>query len=218
MDEVSRLADRYGSRARAGPEEIEATLEELGAQLPRRVRAFDIGGAPMVLRGLKDGTKDIDLVFETTEDREEMARVLGEMGYSKTTSEPEYRGLEAYIMQKAGAVGFDLFVQRIMKKLVLSDGMKERADDPVRYGSLVVRHCANEDIFILKSVTHRPDDDQDLFLLLEAGLDPAVMRGELAGQVPRSDVLTWNEYVYRRLEEVEDRTGKEILIKAELFD
>lgn len=215
---MGRLAEAYGDRVRVGPDEIEALLADVGSQLTREVLAFDIGGSPMVSRGLKDGTKDIDLVLESKEDREELVEILQEMGYEMRTSEPEYAGLEAYLFRKDGAVGVDLFVRRIMQKLVLSDGMKERADAPVQFGNLTVRSCANEDIFLLKSVTDRPDDDEDLYFLLATGIDTDAMRRELEGQPARSDGLSWSEHVHRRLSKVEERTGREIVLKGELLE
>jgi len=44
---------------------IEAELQELGAALNTEVTAFLIGGGSMAFRGLKDTTKDIDLVVTT---------------------------------------------------------------------------------------------------------------------------------------------------------
>lgn len=214
---MSGLPESYEDRPRIGRDEIEEFLEDLGSRLPRPILAFDIGGAPMVLRGLKDGTKDIDLVLESKEDREVLADVLRDMGYAERTTEPEYEGLEGLLFSKEGAVGVDLFVHRIMKKLVLSDRMKERADPPVGYGNLRVRRCANEDIFILKAVTKRPDDDLDLYFLLETGLDVETMRDELEAQPPRTGPPGWNRYVVQCLSDVEEREGQEIVIKSDLL-
>lgn len=172
----------------------------------------------MVLRGLKDGTKDIDLVLETKEDRQVLVEILrDDMGYSEARTEPEYEGLEGIILRKDDAVGVDLFVHRIMKKLVLSERMKERADPPQPYGNLVVRRCADEDLFLLKAVTNRPDDDHDLYRLLETGLDVETMRSELEAQPPRKDGVGWPRFVYRSLSKVEERFDQEIVIKSELL-
>lgn len=192
-------------------------MKEVGAALPIRVDAWDIGGAPMVFRGLKAGTKDIDLVVDTNEARDAIGEALKKMGYQSMWDMPEHRGMEGVFLRKQGHVGVDVFVRQIMRKFCLSEGMKVRADPLRQFGNLVVSDCANEDIFLLKSLTHRPDDDNDVLVLAGTGLNATWMREELALQKRLSDEV-WSEVVYRELGEIEQRTGVAIAIKERLLD
>ncbi|MFB6187227.1 MAG: transcriptional regulator, partial [Halobacteriaceae archaeon] len=42
-------------------------MEAVGASLPKRVKTYLLGGGNLILRGLKDATKDIDLVVDSRE-------------------------------------------------------------------------------------------------------------------------------------------------------
>jgi hypothetical protein len=54
-------------------EEINELFEQLGNVLEQRLEALLIGGAVMLELGLKDATKDIDLVCRSEEDKDRAA-------------------------------------------------------------------------------------------------------------------------------------------------
>ena len=53
-------------------EEVNELFEQLGQVLEQRVEALLIGGAVMLELGLKDATKDIDVVCRIEEDKERL--------------------------------------------------------------------------------------------------------------------------------------------------
>ena len=55
-------------------EEINELFEQLGQFLEQRVEALLIGGAVMLELGLKDATKDIDVVCRSEEDKDRLLR------------------------------------------------------------------------------------------------------------------------------------------------
>lgn len=211
------MAERYEDRPRIGRDELDALFERLGSALEKRVTAWDIGGSPMVYRGLKAGTKDADLVVGTPEQRDVLIDLLTKrpFGYVVEGFLPGYEGLEGKLLRKEGALGVDLFVETIMEGFRLSQGMKDRADGPHTFGKLLLYHCGNEDIFLLKSLTHRPDDDQDLLVLAGTGLDGDVLRAEAEAQKTRSGE-NWPWIIHQALEQVEQRTGVRLPIKSEI--
>lgn len=206
----------YADRPRTGKAELGLFLDELGGRLARAVLAWDIGGGPMVLRDLKAGTKDIDLVVRTEADRNALRDTLvNDFHYAERWLEPEYAGLEGLLLAREGSLGVDVFLPRIMEKLYLSDGMKARASGPFVHGRLTVSHCSNEDIFLLKSVTNRPDDEDDILILIGTGLDSDVLNEELTAQAVRTRV-DWAGQIRRRLAGIEERRGIPIPLKDEI--
>ena len=61
-------------------EEVDELFEDVGWNLDREVRVLVIGGAALLEYGLKDSTKDIDVVCESEVERESLldaAQALG---------------------------------------------------------------------------------------------------------------------------------------------
>jgi hypothetical protein len=61
-----------GSNKISKREEINELFEQLGEVLEQGVEALLIGGAVMLELGLKDATKDIDVVCRSEEDKERL--------------------------------------------------------------------------------------------------------------------------------------------------
>lgn len=95
--------------------------------------------------------------------------------------------------------------------------MKSRADGPHKFGKLTVYHCSNEDIFLLKAITHRPDDDQDVLTLAATGLDANVLRSEVETQRKLSGE-NWPWKIWHALQAIEKRSGIELPMKSAIVD
>lgn len=190
----------------------------------QQVTGYLIGGGAMALRGLKDATKDIDLVVTSRFARQALADVVHQHGYRTLSADPfdvafprEYEGFRADLHRKPGAVGLDVFQVVVMDQLHLTPEMRKRAQADTRiYGGLTLALAANEDIFVFKSITRRPDDDLDIMILAGAGLDARLIRQALSAQ-PAREGLPWNVYVRERLEDVSTRTGVRIGWLDDLF-
>ncbi|SFR91017.1 hypothetical protein SAMN05216559_0867 [Halomicrobium zhouii] len=68
-------------RARFDSSYIRSELDRIGQQLDEPLTVFLIGGGSMAFRGLKDTTKDIDLVVTSGDDLWQLQAVLLELGY-----------------------------------------------------------------------------------------------------------------------------------------
>ena len=62
-------------------EEVNELFEQVGQVLEQRVEALLIGGAVMLELGLKDTTKDIDIVCRSEEDKERLLAAAKAMGF-----------------------------------------------------------------------------------------------------------------------------------------
>ncbi len=150
--------------------QLESLLRELGGQLSTHVEAYVIGGFAMMKNGLKASTKDVDIVFQTEKDARYFIEAALGHGFSPDTELPEaYAELDAItVLRDSHERRFDVFVKRVLKGLVLTQKMWQRAKK-TKYGNLSVSVAAMEDIFLFKSITSRPADLEDMRTIAETG-------------------------------------------------
>lgn len=149
----------------------EALFNEIGRVLPKRLIVYSIGGTAMMLSGLKGETLDIDLVFDKEGDRKLFIETLEAMKFKKD----DKRVIETYGLKKntpamlrleSGEFIFDLFLNKIISS-VFSEGMKKRATQTHEFGGNLVIKVANpNDILIMKSVTSREKDSEDIIAVV----------------------------------------------------
>jgi hypothetical protein len=168
--------------------DIEAEFEALDNALETDMTVYLMGGGAMTFRGLKNATRDLDLLVSSRRDFELLHDLLRARGY-ETVENPvdEYASLGAALMlDKDDECRFDLFDREVIRKLRLTTGMKSRATDVFVGTHLRVSALSNEDIFLFKGVAGRPRDTDDMAELVEAsqGLDYEVIVAELQAQLP----------------------------------
>jgi len=135
----------------------------LGNILAKKIVVYAIGGTAMMLRGIKDSTLDIDLVFDKKGDRDKFIFSLKQLG-AKDFDETVVYGLKNNIpvMLKLGDARFDLFLNKIISS-TFSDKMKERANQSHEFGkNLIIKPSNFHDIIIMKCVTSRTKDWEDI--------------------------------------------------------
>jgi len=164
---------------------IEAELQELGAMLNSDVMAFLIGGGAMAFRGLKDTTKDIDLVVTTETEFDRLLAALDERGYEEMSELDEtYQQLGARLcVENTDECRIDVFNRQVANKLIFSDGMQQRSEGYLESSELTVQLTALEDIFLFKTVAKRPDDIDDMNTLVQTSLDFDAVKSEVAAQI-----------------------------------
>jgi hypothetical protein len=109
---------------------IEIELEKLNAALPKRTRIFIAGGAAMAFYGLKEATKDIDVVVEKRAELRALVSVLRALGYKcpKGSVGATYTKMRANaILENTDGFRWDIFERVIARKLSLSKGMINRS-------------------------------------------------------------------------------------------
>jgi len=149
----------------------ETLFNEVGRALPKKLIVYSIGGTAMMLRGLKGETLDIDLVFDKESDRKLFIETLEAMKFRKD----DKRVIETYGLKKntptmlrleSGEFMFDLFLNKIISS-VFSEGMKKRATQTHEFGSnLIIKVADPSDILLMKSVTSREKDSEDIIAIV----------------------------------------------------
>jgi len=167
-------------------EEINELFEQLGQVLEQRVEALLIGGAVLLELGLKDATKDIDVVCRSEEDKERLLAAAKILGFEIVGPEKRHERLGVNRLAVKGGRNLDVFAQRISYDFDLSEAMWQRAKRIRSFGSLVIRDASLEDIFIMKLIANRPGDAPDCSNLVIAGLDYNAVYREIEAQYRRA--------------------------------
>jgi hypothetical protein len=58
-------------------------LDRIDAELKRRLQIYMIGGGAMALQGIKEATKDVDIIVTDSKEAERLVAVLDGLGYRK---------------------------------------------------------------------------------------------------------------------------------------
>jgi len=167
-----------------GEADLTKALSDSGAKLTRKVRAYLIGGCAMTFLGRKVATKDIDVVFGSSEDARKFANVLGQLGFAgvKSLTGPYATMGALAIVEDRRGMRFDIFDRQVCRALELSLGMKGRARLYRTFGNLGVYLMAPEDIFLFKGITEREADLDDMRILAEMGLEWKTIEKECLSQ------------------------------------
>ena len=122
--------------------------------------------------------------------------------------------VDASIFSGDEGMRVDVFVGTICDKLVLSQGMKSRAEFIGDYGKMSLHLCSREDIFLLKSVTERDKDLDDLVLLYRRGIDEGIILEECRAQGKLDDLLggrIWEAFLLIKIKEMRGSTRSRFL-------
>lgn len=137
----------------------------VGENLKNKIECYIIGGSAMMYYGFKGNTKDVDLVFEHNEDRENIVNVLTDLGFKekgvKVVQIVYVKKKNTPLMLERDEARFDLFLNKIIST-VFSNGMKERIKKVYEYGNFVIKVISPEDLIITKCATERVGDRKDV--------------------------------------------------------
>ena len=203
-------------RERFESEYIRSELKRIGEHLETSVTCYLLGGGSMAFRDLKETTKDIDLVVTNGDALRRLQATLLDCGY-EIVREPgeEYNELGAQrILENDDGCRIDIFNRQVVDKLVLSDGMCERSVTHLKAGALTVALVSAEDVFLFKSVAGRTDDVDDMFTLVQTGLDFDVIEAELERQIDLLGQELFVSYVNEALVALEDRHNVTTLLET----
>ncbi len=203
------------------PEGYPKLFEEIGENLQRPTRAFIIGGENMRIKGLKPRTKDVDIVVENTDDYNSLMDSLTKLGYQPKGnvdfSKEDLRLYPGIIMEHTNRSRIDLYTKKILRTLSLSSKMISRAD-LADFGNLRLGILKNEDVFLLKSVTSREGDIQDMAALVnmaytrngqfrQTDFDWDIVWDEINEQEKESHTQSFSEIIYVNIEWLVEQTG-----------
>ncbi|HXZ91232.1 MAG TPA: hypothetical protein VEG61_09225 [Candidatus Dormibacteraeota bacterium] len=181
---------------------IHTELRRLGSALKQKVTIFVAGGAVMAFLKLKIATKDIDVIVRTNVEVGLLDSCLRSLGYAPPKTTLEYsRMMTNAILENAQGFRWDLFHQVLAGKLSLSKGMIFRSQLFDAIGQLEARMLSKDDIFLLKSVTDRDLDLDDMRIIAESGVDWQTVRKECQLQAQNSTQI-WENALCEKLIEL----------------
>ena len=138
-------------------------LIEIGNKLSKEMSVYAIGGTAMMFLGFKEATVDIDVVFNTEQERKLFKEVAKSLGYTEMdaiivygvkNNKPE--------MINLGTSRLDLFVSDVID-FTFSEKMKERATAIHQFGkNLILKIADKHDIILMKCATRRAKDEDDI--------------------------------------------------------
>ena len=180
-------------------EYIDKEFGKIATRVKTEISIYLIGGCGMSFRGLKETTKDVDIVFEKHSDFEVFCGALfGAQYWEPSKVEQEYAQLHASKMfRNNDDFHLDLFVERVIKKLYLSKNMISRGELYKKYGNLSVYLLSKEDIFLFKGLASegRERDLSDMRVIYP-NLNWSVIKKELQTQKLSEELV---EHFKRRL-------------------
>ena len=198
-------------------EEVNELFEQLGQVLDRKVQVLLIGGAVLLEQGLKDSTKDIDVVCRNENDKEILLFSARRLGYELVGPEKRHARLGVNRLAVKGMRNLDVFAGRISYDFELSEPMWQRAIVSRTFGDLVVRHASREDILVMKLIANREGDADDCAALMGGGLDFDAVYEEIERQYHKAGELEqkiWITYI----EEGIGRQEEEFSMKVPIGD
>jgi hypothetical protein len=163
---------------------LERALKDLSVHLEAEVRAYLIGGLAMMFHGVSMTTKDIDVVLASHAGGQDLKRTLERLEFKEvaplTAEDMEQEA--AFIMEGPGRVRYDVFVGRVCKRLVLTPSIISRSVEMRLPGKLHLGVVCPEDLFLLKGVSGRQDDLDDMAILARMDLEWEAIDSEVRVQ------------------------------------
>ena len=188
-------------------EEVEEILRGLGERLAEPVQFLVIGGAAMLEYGMKDFTKDIDLVCRDASGKTRLLEAAKSMGFEVFGPEKRHARLGLDRVAINGGHTLDIFVGRVSYDFGLSEAMWQRGKTARTLGKAEMRYAAVEDIFIFKLIANRPKDIEDCVSLASAKLDYEAMYSEIQAQYAKVGTVEekiWITYLEESIGKLEE--------------
>lgn len=195
------------------PKAYPRLFQEIGDRVPFKISAYLIGGENMRIKGLKDKTKDCDVVTLDTDVFTAFVKVLKEMSYQSINesnlSEDDKRLNAGDILMHSKRSRMDVFNLRIGRNLLyLSERMVKRAKME-SFGKLDLGILDDSDIFLLKSMAGRTGDIDDMLAIVNDGrLDWNVAWDEMAKQEEETNANI-SSLLLEAIEDLKEKKGIE---------
>lgn len=142
----------------------------IAKKLDKDIECIAFGGTAMMFYGYKNVTKDIDLVFNSIEDRKVFISAIEKLGYKEKNkllsiySKDKRIDTTAPVMFQLSDERFDLFAETIFR-FKISETIFQRVEqfqDFQDKNRLRLNIISSEDLVLLKSLTDRENDFEDI--------------------------------------------------------
>jgi hypothetical protein len=183
-------------------------FDKLASRIRKPITLFIIGGGGLAFYGLKETTKDIDIVLQNSDEPEILTEALRSLTYSSPSPNiitRAYRKMQAnIILENEDGFRWDIFHQQVCNALALSNELKSRATELYENGFLKALLASKEDIFLFKGITEREADLDDMRLLAESGPNWNTIYEECQNQSISSGRL-WENALYQKLIDLKEK-------------
>ena len=132
----------------------------IGNSLKEKTECYAVGGTAMMFLGLKEVTKDIDLLFKKKEDYEQMKDVLLDLGAKETETIIINREKVSAVLS-LGNARFDLFLEHLIH-FELTDSIIARVKEVHEFNNLIIKILSPDDVILFKSMADRQSDKIDV--------------------------------------------------------
>ena len=183
---------------------IELELKKINKHLNKPIDIYIFGGGAMSFYDLKTATKDIDVLLPSETEASALIKSLFKSGYNKIeTKDPIYIKMKTReIIENSDGFRWDVFVNKICGGLTFSKDMQKRSKSFKEFNNIKTYLVSPEDIFILKSVTSRPRDREEMFTLFSHGLNVEIIKKEIQKQTKLDENRAWLSYFFVGLDEL----------------
>lgn len=175
---------------------INSVFDRISKNLREEVAIYHIGGNAMCWYGLKETTKDVDLVLTGEGGIDSFRSAVLDSGFIEVeiVSVPGYEHINQYAIfdevrgiplnqEFTPGLRVELFLDQICGGFRFSGGMTSRCVRGEDRGLLKEYFCSIDDIFLFKSITERERDLGDMNLLAERGVNWDIISDEFIDQV-----------------------------------
>ena len=187
-------------------QEIEELFKELDKVIHKKIKVYAIGGAVLLKQGLKDITKDIDLIVDTKEEFIEFQKALKKIDFNPQIPGQEYKHMNLSQIFVRGSFRIDIFHKKVCGRFSLSERMIKRAESVINLNYLHLFFCSNEDVFLFKTMTERDGDIVDCIKIAKRA-EPGwkIILEELQSQMVESKQDVWITWVGERFDLLEEK-------------
>ena len=133
---------------------LKQEFDKLNAETKLSLTLYLIGGGAMAFYGLKDATKDIDIILASKDDLNNLQTTLKGIGYQEPNPvliTRAYNNMQtSAILENQDGFRWDLFLNKVCNALTLSGEMQKRATSLYQGNRLKVLIASKEDLFYSK--------------------------------------------------------------------
>lgn len=184
MKKHIKMYENNKNRANSSPKDLESFLQ-LIADLDKEIELFAMGGTAMVLKNIKEATKDID--FLTASDYETIKELFILAGLEEKDSSKLCNIW--YLNNKR----IDIFYDEFVMGITLPDDWKEMSEHIRDIGKLRLYILNWYDIIITKIARSEPRDIDDILTILKTQkIDFKILKNRYYELAPVSLIADYN--------------------------
>lgn len=197
--------------------DLTSLFQEIDNNISEGIELYIIGGAMLLYHGLKEATKDIDIIVDSQKEFLIVQNTLKKLKFKAELLTTEYKNVNLSQIFIREDFRVDLFHKIVCKGFQLSSTMKERALDIKDLKHLKIFLCSHEDVFLFKTFTQRDGDITDCLALArkQKPVNWQAILKEIKNQINISGNKVWITYIGERLDIIEEK-GLEVPIMKEI--